>query len=225
MKKTLLSLSIAAAAVSMPTQAADIGGGLDLSGNVSFVSEYVWRGINQNGGDPGIQGGLDLAHESGLYVGTWLANVENGDATVELDLYGGYATELAGFGVDVGFLAYLYPGAGGATLVTDDFEEIYLGISKELGGFELGVTKYIGTSGEPDTLEFSLGTEFAGVGLSATFGDYDTYGDYMAVGVSKELMSEKWPVEVSLTYTEMDYTAANGTADEDQVVFAVSKSF
>jgi uncharacterized protein (TIGR02001 family) len=221
MKKTLLSLSIAAAAVTMPTQAADIGSGLDLSGNMSLASSYVWRGIDQNSNSPALQGGLDLAHESGLYVGTWASNVSNANSNLELDLYGGYATELAGIGVDVGYLAYMYPGADAGT----SFEEFYLGLSKEFGGVELGVTFYEGTSNDPSTWEVSAGTELAGLGLSATYGDYDTYGDYMSVGVSKELLSDKWPVEISLTYSEMDYTTTNGSTDEDQVVFAVSKSF
>jgi uncharacterized protein (TIGR02001 family) len=224
MKKTLLSLSIAAAAVSVPAQAADIGGGLDLSGNMSIVSEYVWRGQDQSNGDPSIQGGLDLAHDSGLYVGAWLANVENGDGTVEFDLYGGYATEVAGFGLDIGYIAYMYPGANVPATVTEDFEEYYLGVSKELGGFEVGITQSWGTSDSPDNTEFSVGTELAGFGISAAYGDYDNTGDYYSFGLSKEILSEKWPVEVSLTYSEMDFDEA-GTADQDHVVFAVSKSF
>jgi uncharacterized protein (TIGR02001 family) len=226
MKKTLLSLSIAAAAVSVPTQAADIGGGLDLSGNMSLTSSYYWRGMDQNSDSPAVQGGLDLAHESGVYVGVWASNASAAaDAntySAEVDLYGGYATEMAGIGLDVGYVAYMYPGSTDGT----NFEEMYLGVSKEFGGVELGVTQYWGTSDAPDNLEFSAGTELAGFGLSATYGDYDgaSYGEYYSVGISKEILSEKWPVEVSLTYTEMDYDAA-GSTDEDQVIFAVSKSF
>ncbi|MGA1561914.1 MAG: TorF family putative porin, partial [Gammaproteobacteria bacterium] len=77
MKKTLLSLSIAAAAVSVPAQAADIGGGFDLSGNMALTSNYIWRGVSQSDDDPAIQGGLDLAHESGVYAGVWASNVES----------------------------------------------------------------------------------------------------------------------------------------------------
>jgi len=220
MKKTLLSLSIAAAAVSMPAQAADIGSGLDLSGNMALTSSYYWRGYDQNSGSPAIQGGLDLGHESGLYVGVWASSASGTDYSTEVDLYGGYATELAGVGVDVGYLAYMYPGAAAGT----NFEEFYLGLSKEVGGVELGVTFYEGTSDDPSTWEVSAGTELMGLGLSATYGDYDTTGEYYSVGLSKEILSEKWPVEVSLSYTEMDYDASSST-DDDAVIFAVSKSF
>ncbi len=220
MKKTLLTLSIATAAVSLPAQSADIGNGLDISGNMTLASNYIWRGIDQNSKDPAIQGGIDLAHASGLYIGTWASNVSGSNASAEVDLYGGYATEFAGVGIDVGYLAYFYPGATAGT----DFQEIYLGLSKEISGVELGVTFYEGTSNDPSTWEISAGTELLGLGLSASYGDYDTNGEYYSVGASKELLSGKWPVEVSVTYTEMDYDAA-GTADQDQVVFAISKSF
>jgi uncharacterized protein (TIGR02001 family) len=224
MKKTLLSLSIAAAAVTMPTQAADIGGGLDLSGNMSMVSDYVWRGMDQNSNSPAIQGGLDLAHTSGLYVGVWgsSAGGAGSDYSMELDVYGGYATELAGIGVDVGFIAYMYPSDTAGT----QFDEAYLGLSKDFGGVELGVTYYegMGSSGDSDNLEFSASTELAGLGLSAVYGDYDNNGEYYSFGVSKELLSDKWPVEVALTYSEMDFDAA-GTPNHDTVVFSVSKSF
>jgi uncharacterized protein (TIGR02001 family) len=222
MKKTLLSLSIAAAAVSVPTQAADIGNGLDLSGNMAIVSDYVWRGMDQNSNTPAIQGGLDLAHSSGLYVGTWGSSAD-GTYSMELDVYGGYATEFAGVGVDVGFIAYMYPGEDKSVADTA-FEEYYLGLSKEFGGFELGVTQSWGTSSSPDNTEFSIGTELAGLGLSATYGDYDNNGGYYTLGVSKEILSEKWPVEVGLTYSERDPDAA-GTDDNSTFIFSVAKSF
>jgi uncharacterized protein (TIGR02001 family) len=220
MKKTLLSLSIAAAAVSVPAQAADIGGGLDLSGNMSLTSQYYWRGYDQNGNSPAIQGGLDLAHESGLYVGVWGSSA-SGDYSTEMDVYAGYATELAGVGFDAGWISYTYPGSNAGA----SFDELYLGVSKEFGGVELGVTQYWGQgTGINDATEFSISTEVAGFGLGATIGDYDNTGDYYSVGVSKEVLSEKWPVEISLTYTEMDYDSAAST-DDDAVIFAVSKSF
>jgi uncharacterized protein (TIGR02001 family) len=200
---------------------------LDLSGNMSLTSSYYWRGMDQNSDSPALQGGLDLAHESGVYVGIWASNgdFESNTYSAEVDLYGGYATEMAGIGLDVGYVAYMYPGATDGT----SFEEVYLGVSKEFGAVELGVTQYWGTSDAPDNLEFSASTELAGFGLSATYGDYKTTGfsangEYYSIGVSKELLSEKWPVEVSLTYTEMDYDAAAST-DDDAVIFAVSKSF
>jgi uncharacterized protein (TIGR02001 family) len=221
MKKTLLSLSIAAAAVSVPAQAADIGGGFDLSGNVAFVSDYHWRGMDQNGDSPAIQGGLDLAHDSGLYVGVWSSSAGGGGAqySAEVDIYGGYAFEMAGVGVDVGAITYQYPGSGGNA----NFEELYLGLSKSFGEVELGVLFYEGTSTNEGGYELSAGTSLAGLSLSATYGEYDNTGDYYTVGVSKEILSDKWPVEIGLAYTEIDHDTP--ASDDDAVIFSVSKSF
>lgn len=86
-----------------------------LSFNVGAVSEYRYRGISQTRLKPALQGGLDYAAPSGFYVGAWASTIKwikdaGGDAGVELDLYGGYKTEVApGLTLDVGALQYYYP--------------------------------------------------------------------------------------------------------------------
>jgi uncharacterized protein (TIGR02001 family) len=87
-----------------------------LSFNVGAVSEYRYRGISQTRLKPALQGGVDYAAPSGFYVGAWASTIKwikdipGGDAKVEIDLYGGYKTEVAkGLTLDVGGLYYLYP--------------------------------------------------------------------------------------------------------------------
>ena len=92
-----------------------------ISYNISAVSNYKYRGQDQDtsktkGFKPALQGGVDYAHASGFYVGNWNSTVNflapNGDkANVEVDLYGGYKFPLGAFGMDVGALTYIYPGA------------------------------------------------------------------------------------------------------------------
>jgi uncharacterized protein (TIGR02001 family) len=84
-----------------------------LSYNVGVVTDYRYRGISQSRLKPALQGGVDYARKSGLYVGTWASTIKwikdaGGDAPVELDLYGGYKFDLRGFGLDVGVLRYQY---------------------------------------------------------------------------------------------------------------------
>jgi uncharacterized protein (TIGR02001 family) len=84
-----------------------------LSYNVGVVSDYRYRGISQSRLKPALQGGVDYARKSGLYVGTWASTIKwikdaGGDAPVELDIYGGYKFDLRGFGLDVGVLRYQY---------------------------------------------------------------------------------------------------------------------
>jgi uncharacterized protein (TIGR02001 family) len=85
-----------------------------LSFNVGAVTDYRYRGISQSRLDPAIQGGIDFAHKSGFYIGTWASSIKwikdaGGDSDAEIDLYGGYKTTFSGFGVDVGLLRYYYP--------------------------------------------------------------------------------------------------------------------
>lgn len=85
-----------------------------LTANIGVVSEYVFRGIRQTWGAPALQGGVDYVHPSGFYVGTWLSNTSAnlyGNATVEVDLYGGYRTSFDEVTLDVGVLQFVFPGA------------------------------------------------------------------------------------------------------------------
>ncbi|MCY4756663.1 TorF family putative porin [Pelomonas aquatica] len=112
--KTLVSLLALAAAIPAfadePAPAAD-----PLSFNVGVVSEYRYRGISQSRLRPALQGGIDYAGANGFYVGTWASTIKwvkdaGGDGDVEVDLYGGYRTEVAkGLTLDVGVLQYVYP--------------------------------------------------------------------------------------------------------------------
>ena len=115
MKLSPSLLALAVAAVVLPA-AADEPAPSPLSFNVGAVSEYRYRGISQSRLKPALQGGIDYADPSGFYVGTWASTIKwikdipGGDAQVEIDLYGGYKTEIAkGLTLDVGGLYYLYP--------------------------------------------------------------------------------------------------------------------
>ncbi|MDB5883085.1 MAG: hypothetical protein JWP43_2963 [Ramlibacter sp.] len=86
-----------------------------LSYNVGVVSDYRYRGISQSRLKPALQGGIDFAHKSGFYLGTWGSTIKwikDAGATkgsFELDLYGGYKGEIAkDFTYDVGYLRYQY---------------------------------------------------------------------------------------------------------------------
>ncbi len=87
-----------------------------LTGNFSLNTDYRFRGISQTWKLPALQGGFDYSHASGLYLGTWASNVSgnsyNNGAGLELDLYGGWKLPLSqDLTLDLGALAYVYPGA------------------------------------------------------------------------------------------------------------------
>ncbi len=116
MKLPLSLLALALSAAALPALADEAAPSDPLSFNVGAVSEYRYRGISQSRLKPALQGGIDYAAPNGFYVGTWASTIKwikdipGGDANVEVDLYGGYKTEVSpGLTLDVGGLYYLYP--------------------------------------------------------------------------------------------------------------------
>lgn len=111
-KPLILAALAVCGAVSAQTKAPEPD--YTLSYNAGVVSDYRYRGISQSRLDPALQGGMDWAHKSGLYLGGWGSTIQwirdaGGDARVELDLYGGYKGTAGDVGYDVGVLTYQYP--------------------------------------------------------------------------------------------------------------------
>ncbi|MGZ5180915.1 MAG: TorF family putative porin [Ramlibacter sp.] len=115
----LLSTLVLSGAVLAQTKAPEPD--YTLSYNLGGVTEYRYRGISQSGKKPALQGGIDFAHKSGFYLGTWgstirwikdsSANGIEAKGPVEIDLYGGYKHAINDtFSFDVGGLQYWYTG-------------------------------------------------------------------------------------------------------------------
>jgi len=136
MKRTFIAALLASTAAVAAAQG--------LSFNVSAVSDYRYRGISQTRLKPALQGGVDYALPSGLYVGTWASNIrwikdagtlgnfDAGSSNIEWDLYGGYKGEIQkDLGFDVGLLQYAYVGNkladafGGGVYKNANTTEIY----------------------------------------------------------------------------------------------------
>lgn len=91
----------------------------ELSGNAGVMSQYLFRGLAQTEG-ASVYGGLDYAHESGFYVGTWAATIDFGGSP---DF--GPDSRSTGSEVD------LYAGLSGGDEVTYDLGVIYYWYSEE----------------------------------------------------------------------------------------------
>jgi uncharacterized protein (TIGR02001 family) len=127
LKNKLLAAALASA-FAMPAMAADF----TPSSNVSLVSDYLYRGISQSGANPALQGGFDLAHSSGVYIGAWGSSISwisdaglANSAGLELDTYAGYKGAAGDVAYDVGFLRYNYPGSYVAGVTKPDTNEVY----------------------------------------------------------------------------------------------------
>ena len=65
---------------------------VSVSGNMAITSDYIWRGMTQNGGEVSVSGGFDLETDAGFYIGTWGGSAKFGNGeSLELDYYGGYS--------------------------------------------------------------------------------------------------------------------------------------
>ncbi|WP_375271893.1 TorF family putative porin [Sphingomonas sp.] len=144
---------------------------ITVSGSVGLVSDYRFRGVSQSDEQLAIQGGLTIAHESGVYIGTWGSNLAGwgtfGGANMELDLIAGYKTTLSeGVALDVGATWYMYPGGFNNT----DFIEPYAKVSGTIGPVSL----LAGVAYAPK--QEALGAWYFN-GASAAAGVYDDPGD------------------------------------------------
>jgi len=183
---TLLAGSALASAPAFAQDAEEAASAIDISGNVALTTDYRFRGVSLSAGDIALQGGIDVVHESGFYVGTWASSIQGGTAygEVELDVYGGWTGAVAeGVTVDVGLLAYLYPTTDDPLNLDPDTDyfEPYASVSTTIG--PVGATAGVAYAWEQDSLggndnlylytDFSLAVPGTPVTASAHLGYTD----------------------------------------------------
>ncbi len=243
MKKTNLSVAIALLATSsMATADDNTFYGITPSASVALTTDYIWRGVSQTNNDPAIQGSFDLAHESGLYVGAWASSYEFGNAaTMELDVYGGFAneTDFGGllpfaFAYDLGVLRYEYTSAAPA-----NFTELYFGGSiSPFENFNLSTYYYYGLKidhtlpGEYTDISasYTLPDSFGGITILGHAGYYnqkgglDNYWDWK-VGVAKDIAGFNFEVAyVDTDHTGVGVVASGGRRlDDGRIVATISR--
>jgi uncharacterized protein (TIGR02001 family) len=114
---TLASVAVAVAALSaVAVPSISLAADSSVAFNAGVVTDYRYRGISQSRLQPALQGGVDFT-AGAFYLGAWGSTIKwikdapyNGDANVEIDLYGGYKGEISkGVTYDIGALAYQYP--------------------------------------------------------------------------------------------------------------------
>jgi uncharacterized protein (TIGR02001 family) len=106
--------------------------------NVYIVSDYYFRGQTQTWHKPALQGGFDLSHASGLYVGTWLSNVSGNQyagGSLEWDYYGGYNGKISDdLSWTVGGYGYYYPGANWSKYAGSTTDQSFNTFEGNVGG-------------------------------------------------------------------------------------------
>ncbi len=230
-KKSLVAAAVAACGLATAPAYAE------LSANASVTNNYIWRGLTQTENEAAVQGGLDYAHESGFYAGTWVSNVNYGAGDVysyEHDMYLGFGGEVGGLTYDVGYLYYNYDKEA-----EFDFGEVYASIG--MGGFSVGA--WVLTNTEADEVgdqDFSAGETYylsadyafevgdgIEIGLHAGYHDGDfseafngVDGDYYDYNISLS----KGGFGFMITDTNAGGGASEGGFDNDEMKFVVSYS-
>lgn len=220
----------------------DGGSGFEISGNVALTTEYRFRGVDLSGSDLAVQGGIDIAHDSGFYVGTWASSLDEetvGFGSTELDLYGGFGGSLGeGVSYDVGVIYYLYWNAPDAVGPTD-YIEFYGSVGFSLGSAEatVGVAYAPDQSSLGDTdnlyLYTDLGVAIPNTPLTVTghlgytdgfltFTDNSKAWDW-SLGVEAAIAG---PVSLGVAYVgaEGDFLPGDYDFTEDAVVITLSAS-
>ena len=219
-KKSIASLIIAVASVSSASAAAPMASPATKqftpSANVSYSSQYLFRGLQQSDRNIAVSGGFDLNHSSGLYVGTWSSNVAYGVPTsIETDIYMGLSKTFMSMDFDMGGIYYMYPGA--ASSLNYDFFEAYISASKDLGlmSFTLAGNyspEFFGESGKAVYGNFSASMPVSmvdGLTLTAMVGR-QYVKDPAAYGVAKSYNDYGLSAEYSLDST---YSVSLGVYD------------
>jgi hypothetical protein len=209
MRKTTLIRSAAtvAAFAAVPAVAT-----AEVSANIGWASQYVYRGIFQESSS--AFAGIDYEGESGFYVGAWGADVGQG---LETDLYFGFTGGNGDFSYTIGATGYYY---------TDDFDDTYqelnLGIGYGMFSLDVALGEWDGF-GNKEKYTFSSVTFAPGDGPYVTIGSFgrDFDGDYLEVGYEREVGGID--LSVALLYSD-DLQVGRGTGDYT-LVFGISRTF
>jgi uncharacterized protein (TIGR02001 family) len=244
-------LTIAASALMLAASSARAADMPQFSGNVTYTTDYRFRGISQGDRSQAIQGGFDIEHESGLYAGTWASNVTFSNAAIEVDYYAGFGGAFnEDIEYDVGLMLYNYPKDGADPDL--DYVEIYGSVAMAGGAVGLAYSPdYFAETGdfiylygdygfdvaENITLDFHLGwnlfnskSEFAAfIGPAAGEDPGKDYVDYSA-GVSASAVGLDF--SAAFIGTNLSKSECFGAFDEsgetklcnDTIVLSVSKS-
>ncbi len=183
----------------------------DLSANAGVFSNYIWRGVTQTSDNAAGQGGIDWSDESGLYAGTWLSTITNGQ---ELDVYAGFAGEAGDIGYDVGVITYQYP-----LTPNINFTELYA--SGTFSIVTVGVAYTIDAASGNATGPFDSGDIYVNGSVDYTVGksDVSVYaGTYMFENDGEPDLVNIGAVQ------DLDYTHFGASIGKDGFTFAVDKN-
>lgn len=245
--KACFGMLLAASAMSTPAFAQEEeapSGPFTLSGGIAVTSDYRFRGVSLSNEKVAVQPTLTVSHESGLYAGVWGSTLPDSPAygKFELDIYGGFATEIAsGTTADIGVTYYTYPGSEDGGAPTDYFEGIGK-LSHDIGPVSItGMVAYApkqNSLGDDDNIYLNLGAGFgipntpvtltAGIGYNdGSLGLVSPDGKYVDWSLGASFAAG--PLTFSAQYIDTDVKKSGikalDTLYDPTVVFTLGASF
>lgn len=248
--KSLLALTLLSASVPAFAQEEAPPSDVTVTGSVTLVSDYRYRGISQTDKDFAVQGAITVAHSSGVYAGIWGSSISEyvaagGDQEIDFSL--GYSTEVApGTVIDAGVLYYYYPGAEGIVPgYNSDFLETYASVKHTFGPATAKLSVAYAPkqsalsvgAGSEDNLyvagDLGIGIPDTPISLSAHFGhsfgpSYLTIGDEYSdwsLGASYTT----GPVTLGVSYVDADgasfVTPSGKDAANGAIMFSIGAAF
>ncbi len=115
--KKLIGLAVFAGASLAGANAANA----EVSANIAFTTDYVFRGTSLSGEDPAVQGGFDYSNDF-WYAGVWASSLGSAGSSTEFDWYAGITPSTGPVDWDFGLIYYTYPGADDDGTEFDYFE-------------------------------------------------------------------------------------------------------
>jgi uncharacterized protein (TIGR02001 family) len=195
-KNLIPALALAGSATVVPATSM-----AQVSANMGWVSEYIFRGIHQD--DSSAYAGVD--YTGGLfYLGAWGADVGDG---LETDLYFGIAGG-ENFTYKVGYTGYFY---------TDDFDDTYqevnLGVGYGIFALDVAIGEWdgFGTPADYTFTSITIAPEMGPYYKLGSFGD-DFDGDYLELGYTYSM--EDMGVDLSVAVTWSDDLPVSDSLDD-----------
>ncbi len=178
----------------------------EITGTVSLVSDYDFRGVTQSAGDPALQASVDWAAGAGFDLGIWASNVDFGDCcdeSIEVDLSGRWTggDREQGVAFDIFGIWYAYPGGDGL-----DFPELSVGLAWRLLEARIWYSWDFAATGKSTTyVEANLSAPLpADLGLLLHAGY--SFGDYWSVEVSGFEPYFDWSVGLERSFGHFDFS-------------------
>ncbi|MDR9498571.1 MAG: TorF family putative porin [Hydrogenovibrio sp.] len=251
LKSLLVSMAVASSAAFSIAPATTQA---EVTGNMGAVTQYYVFGLKQTDA-AAAQGGIDYAHDSGFYLGTWASSLQNETETgvsqgqgIEYDFYGGWGGSFGDVDLGVGATYYGYSRdyKGSDPWWDSSYMEAnlslgykFLSFDAALGEHEAANEKVSGSTNKDQSYQrYALTASYEG--LSATYGIGRDFLGQVNNGAGNGSTDHSWyeisystnvadMFDASISYISTDIDKNDDTgweSDDDQaLIFGVTKTF